>query len=208
MEYGSAFGHGAYLGPDFTADYLRRSSDLVRRAYGGRARTPPRGGRSRTSAPTATTSARRRCALRAPQALAFRALVPYYSRFFSDPTTEHGLRPNAITDRDAAASADRVLRLDGVGGVDQPPRPRLLLHQQLAVRAARRQRSRRPNVIVWSVLSLIALLGGIGLLFGAFGRWGRRLGWHGREQATLSFRAPGDVALTPGATRDARGSSS
>ena len=35
MEYGSAFGHGAYLGPDFTADYLRRSSDLVRRSYGG-----------------------------------------------------------------------------------------------------------------------------------------------------------------------------
>ena len=35
MEYGSAFGHGAYLGPDFTADYLRRSSDLVTRAYGG-----------------------------------------------------------------------------------------------------------------------------------------------------------------------------
>ena len=53
------------------------------------------------------------------------------------------------------------------------------------------------NVIVWSVLSLIALLGGIGLLFGAFGRWGRNLGWHGREQATLTFRSPGDVALTP-----------
>ena len=24
MEYGSVFGHGAYLGPDYTADYLRR----------------------------------------------------------------------------------------------------------------------------------------------------------------------------------------
>src|SRR5215204_4678017 len=35
MEYGSVFGHGAYLGPDFTADYLRRSSDFVRRSYGG-----------------------------------------------------------------------------------------------------------------------------------------------------------------------------
>src|SRR6188472_1697811 len=34
MEYGSAFGHGAYLGPDFTADYLRRSSENVRRALG------------------------------------------------------------------------------------------------------------------------------------------------------------------------------
>ena len=32
MEYGSAFGHGAYLGPDFTADYLRRSVELRRRA--------------------------------------------------------------------------------------------------------------------------------------------------------------------------------
>jgi nitric oxide reductase subunit B len=52
------------------------------------------------------------------------------------------------------------------------------------------------NVLVWSVLSLIALLGGIGLLFAAFGRW-NFLGWRGREQASLSFRAPGDVALTP-----------
>ena len=40
------------------------------------------------------------------------------------------------------------------------------------------------------------LLGGIGLLFAAFGRW-NFLGWRGREQATLSFRTPGDVALTP-----------
>ena len=35
MEYGSVFGHGAYLGPDYTADYLRRSADSVRRSYGG-----------------------------------------------------------------------------------------------------------------------------------------------------------------------------
>ena len=27
MEYGSAFGHGAYLGPDYTADYLRRAAN-------------------------------------------------------------------------------------------------------------------------------------------------------------------------------------
>ena len=47
------------------------------------------------------------------------------------------------------------------------------------------------------MLSLAALLGGIGLLFAAFGRW-NFLGWHGREQQTLSFRPPGEVALTPG----------
>src|ERR1035437_4073137 len=28
MEYGSIFGHGAYLGPDFTADYLHRAAEM------------------------------------------------------------------------------------------------------------------------------------------------------------------------------------
>src|SRR5215204_1274108 len=35
MQYGSIFGHGAYLGPDFTADYLHRSALFVRDRYGG-----------------------------------------------------------------------------------------------------------------------------------------------------------------------------
>src|SRR5687767_12115920 len=29
MQYGSIFGHGAYLGPDFTADYLHRAAVSV-----------------------------------------------------------------------------------------------------------------------------------------------------------------------------------
>jgi nitric oxide reductase subunit B len=39
------------------------------------------------------------------------------------------------------------------------------------------------DTVLWSVLSLIALLGGIGLLLAAFGRW-NYLGWHGRERAS------------------------
>jgi nitric oxide reductase subunit B len=196
MEYGSAFGHGAYLGPDYTADYLRRSADVVTRAFGG---------------PSSDAAARRTIAdmranrydertrtlrLSAPQAQAFRALVPYYSRFFSNPTTANGLRPNAITNRADlrrltaffawtawAASTNRPGH-DYSYTNNWPPEPRV-------------DNAPTANVLVWSVLSLIALLGGIGVLFGVFGRWGRRLGWHGREQATLTFRTPGDVALTP-----------
>ena len=29
MEYGSVLGHGAYLGPDYTAEYLRMATDDV-----------------------------------------------------------------------------------------------------------------------------------------------------------------------------------
>ena len=35
MEYGSIYGHGAYLGPDFTADYLHREAWAMRESYGG-----------------------------------------------------------------------------------------------------------------------------------------------------------------------------
>ncbi len=40
MEYGSIFGHGAYLGPDFTADYLRRWAVLVRTTTAALAQNP------------------------------------------------------------------------------------------------------------------------------------------------------------------------
>jgi nitric oxide reductase subunit B len=35
MEYGSIFGHGAWLGPDFTTDYLHRGAEISIDYYGG-----------------------------------------------------------------------------------------------------------------------------------------------------------------------------
>src|SRR5579875_677031 len=42
MEYGSIYGHGAYLGPDFTADYLHRQALAMRKFYGGGAEAEQR----------------------------------------------------------------------------------------------------------------------------------------------------------------------
>ncbi len=44
-----------------------------------------------------------------------------------------------------AAPADGVLRVDGVGRVDEPARAQLLVHEQLAARAARRQQAHRQR---------------------------------------------------------------
>ena len=41
------------------------------------------------------------------------------------------------------------------------------------------------------------LLGGIGVMFAVYGRWSQKIGWHGVETSTLSFRQPGEVVLTP-----------
>src|SRR5262249_26244648 len=37
MQFGSVYGHGAYLGPDFTADYLHRQALKMQELYGGAA---------------------------------------------------------------------------------------------------------------------------------------------------------------------------
>src|SRR5215212_6495198 len=98
MEYGSIFGHGAYLGPNYTADYLRRSALSVRDSYGGEgsdraaARTVDDFKQNRYDPETGTLE------LTASQAVAFEELAEYYGEFFGEPSTQFGLRPQAITD--------------------------------------------------------------------------------------------------------------
>src|SRR5450755_184786 len=99
MEYGSIFGHGAYLGPDYTADYLRRSATSVYEAHGGQKSASAN---SETMAEFKTNRYDARSdtlTFTQAQAAAFVELKNYYHSVFSDPSTRSGLRPGAITDR-------------------------------------------------------------------------------------------------------------
>ncbi len=195
MEYGSIFGHGAYLGPDFTADYLHRAALIVREHYGGaasdraRAETVRDFKTNRYDAKTGTLE------YTTAEATAFRQLVTHYRDFFSQPTTRFGLRPTAITNPQQiydltaffswSAWASAALRPGFEYSYTNNWPPESLVHNHLTA-----------DAVLWSVLSLIALLGGIGVLFAAFGRWDF-LGWHGRERTTVSFRPPDSINLTP-----------
>ena len=195
MEYGSIFGHGAYLGPDFTADYLHRAALVAIDHYGG---SSSEAAGPQTIADFKTNrydSATGTLLYTAAQTEAFEKLDAYYADFLGTPTTRYGLRPSAITDPQQirqltaffswSAWAASTLRpnLDYSYTNNWPPEPLVANHAT-------------ADAIVWSVLSLVALLGGIGLLLAAFGRW-NFLGWHGREDQQVSFRPPDDVALTP-----------
>jgi len=195
MEYGSIFGHGAYLGPDFTADYLHRAAISSIDFYGG---TNSDTARSRTIEDFKTNrydSATGTLVYTDAQAHAFNKCRAYYASFFGEPTTKFGLRPSAIQDPEDirkltaffswsawAASTARTGHSYSYTN-NWPPEPLVDNHAT-------------ADSIVWSVLSLIALLGGIGLLLAVFGRW-NLLGWHGRERQRISFRAPDEVLLTP-----------
>src|SRR5579884_1302533 len=97
MEYGSIFGHGAYLGPDFTADYLHRAAMIVRSIYAN-------SGSDRAQAQTIEDFRSNRydpasgvLVYTTAQSTAFDRLQSYYQDYFGTPTTEHGLRPQAIS---------------------------------------------------------------------------------------------------------------
>src|ERR1035438_5332556 len=98
MEYGSIFGHGAYLGPDFTADYLHRAAEMAIDYHGGSASDSAR---QQTIADFKTNrydSVTGILAYSAAQTDAFPKLEKYYADFFGKHTTKYGLRPGAITD--------------------------------------------------------------------------------------------------------------
>lgn len=195
MEYGSIFGHGAYLGPDYTADYLHRAALISIDDKGGAGsdraleETIQEFKANRYDAESGTLS------YTAAQADAYEKLVQYYGEFFSTPSTKYGLRPEAITDPaqirqltaffswSAWAAAAQRPNLSYTYTNNWPPEP--LVNNRASA-----------ETLVWSVLSLIALLGGIGILLAAFGRW-NYLGWHGKQEQRVSFRRPDEVALTP-----------
>jgi nitric oxide reductase subunit B len=195
MEFGSIFGHGAYLGPDFTADYLHRAARMAIDFYNGLGSDQARAATIADFKTNRYDRATDTLTFTAAQTNGFEGLQTYYHNFFAEPTTKNGLRPKAITDASDTgnltaffawsawcASALRPgLKYSYTN--NWPPEPLVDNHPT-------------AEAVVWSVLSLITLLGGIGLLLAAFGRW-NFLGWHGRERDKVSFRRPGDVALTP-----------
>ncbi|WP_064076884.1 nitric-oxide reductase large subunit [Prescottella equi] len=196
MQYGSIVGHGGYLGPDYTADYLRRSASTVREDLMREGVPDPNAAmleEFRTNRYDENTGV---LVLTDRQVKAFGEVQKHYATFFGPDADRNGLLPDAITDPGEirqltsffawtawAAAAERP-------GVDYsytnnwPPEP-LVDNKPTA------------DTVVWSVLSLIALLGGTGALFAVYGRWSQKIGWRSIDAPTISFRQPGEVRITP-----------
>ncbi len=196
QQYGSVMGHGGYLGPDYTADYLRRASTFSLEALTNSGVQDPRGQlieEMRTNRYDPETGILVYTAL---QVEAFDLLKQHYADYFGSPTTQYGLIPNAITDPQDiheltsffawtawAAAADRPGHNYSYTN-NWPPEP-LVSNAPTA------------DILVWSGLSLCALLVGTGILFAAYGRWSRNIGWQSNETPALSFSQPGEVEITP-----------
>jgi nitric oxide reductase subunit B len=196
MEFGSIYGHGAYLGPDFTTDYLHRAALIELDMLGGarseraRALTANDFKQNRYDPVTRTLS------YSEAQARAFDSLRVYYRQLFSDPTTRNGLRAGAVTDTNDLMQLTAYFSWTAWTAAALRPGHNYTYTNNWPPESLVDNRP-SADAFIWSVISLITLLGGIGLMMTAFGRW-QFLGWHGRDQQGVSFVEPGTVSLTPG----------
>jgi nitric oxide reductase subunit B len=201
MQFGTIFGHGAYLGPDFTAQYLHLSAQEMLAFYRGQGMSESEAAaRARKELKENRYDAGTGDLMFSPgQAHAFYRMVDYYHGWFGSPEEQKGLRRPQLRDPEAvrkltayfswAAWTTAALRPGKAYSYTNnwPPEP--LAGNVLTGEA-----------LIWSVLSLIALLGGAGLLLFAAGRY-QWLGWEpsseGATREERTFRDPGRVRLTP-----------
>ena len=205
MEHGTLWGHGAYLGPDYSATYLHREAEIAREVLAqSRFQQPAAGLRPEDLAVLAVGvkgilkqnryhAATQRLTYTAAEAESFARQVKEWTEYFAKgaPGQPAGyiqqadeLRP--LTAYFAwAAWATRANRpgRDYSFTSNWPYEP-------LA--------GNTPGAYtyLWSALSLIFLLSGLGLVLFLFGKF-NYLGWRGDERPPLNAAATAPLVLTP-----------
>lgn len=202
MQYGSIMGHGAYLGPDYTAEYLRLSTEHASKLndenglpdFVSKDATPEQAivEEFRTNRYDEESGVLK---WTENQEAAFEEIQKHYAQFFGPDSSENGLPSDFITEEKdihdltaffawtAWASAAERPGMDYSYTNNWPAEPRV-------------ENGPTADIVVWSVLSLIALIGGTGLIFAIYGRWSKQIGWHSEEAPSLDFKQPGEVGLT------------
>lgn len=201
MQYGTLFGHGAYLGPDFTAQYLHFEGEEMLSFYRGQGLSEGDAAQRvrRELKNNAYNPATGILAYTPGQGRAFERMIVFYRDWFGPPDTQKGLRRPFLQD------PNEIRRITAyfswAAWVSAAMRPGAAYsYTNNWPGDALAGNSPTPDAMIWSMLSLIGLLGGTGLVMFAFGRY-EWLGWHSREyeaeRLQMRFRPPEEVRLTP-----------
>ena len=185
MEHGTLWGHGAYLGPDYSAEYLHRLAEICNDSHAQQALKQNR------YDPATDALAFTSC-----EAASFEAQQREWSEYFRGETPAPGLPRSYI--KDPAELKDLTAYFAWAAWATVANRPgkdysytNNWPYEPLV--------GNRPSssTYLWSAMSLITLLGGIGAILFFFGKFDY-LGWRGDGTPThFHDRALSGWKLTP-----------
>lgn len=204
MENGTLWGHGAYLGPDFSAEYLHR---IVRHADDAIARRQfdrPFGSLSRAQSAEVSAvvqqlfkknrydAAKDELTFTSYEADSFIRQVPEWADYFSTSQRSAGLPPKYIRSRSEIRRLTAFFAWAAwASAANRPGRDYSYTNNFPYDPEAGNTPTR--DAILWSVLSLIALLAGTACVLFAFGKFDY-LGWNaGTVEAAEPRMTPGAV---------------
>ncbi|EGR95614.1 nitric-oxide reductase large subunit [Cutibacterium namnetense] len=195
MEYGSIVGHGGYLGPDFTADYLRRAATFTLDTRIKAGESQPHQANIKDWRTNRYDSRTGVLVLSSQQTAAYRHLVSHYTTYFGSNSHNLGLLAHDVKDPAQARQLTDFFAWTAWGSAaDRPGHSYSYTSNWPADPTVANHPT--ADMVVWSGLSLIVLIGGTGVMFAIYGRWSKNIGWHESETPSLSFIRPSQVGLT------------
>jgi nitric oxide reductase subunit B len=204
MDNGTLWGHGAYLGPDFSATYLHNLVlDIqagLRQEAGGSSETAEaldaRSGRLLSeNRYNPTTHALQ---FTTYEAASYQRQQGWWKNFFLTPEGSRGLAAGAVSDSTELSQLTAFFAWAAWASAAHVPGT---THSYTNNFPYDPQADNGPSsaAILWSALSLVALLAGTAAVLFAFGRFDY-LGWHGEKPGAITMKLPQEVSLTQRST--------
>jgi nitric oxide reductase subunit B len=187
MDNGSIWGHGAYIGPDYSAQALHRMGEdtteaIARQQFGQSLASLPHVQQvavraeaivelktNRYDASTATLH------LTAPETAAYRQQISYWTEYFRDSSRNGGLKADLITDPTELRQFSAFVTWAAWVSVAARPGEDYSYTNNFPYDPSVGNQP-TPGAVLWSALSLVVLLAGIAAVLLAFGRFDY-LGW-------------------------------
>lgn len=184
MENGTIWGHGAYLGPDFSAAYLHQlaldtpdPATLLENRY------------------EAQTGLLR---FTAPEVASYRRQIGQWGKYFDGSPASHGLAAKTVGDPKELHDLVAFFAWTAWGSTARMPGKDYSYTQNFPYEPLLGN-GPSGGAVVWSALSLITLLAGTGVVLLAFGRFDL-LGWKGRTTSLRPQLLPGPTTASQRAT--------
>ncbi|MCL4487114.1 MAG: nitric-oxide reductase large subunit [Chloroflexi bacterium] len=201
MENGTVWGHGAYLGPDFSALYLHTldqdtDAALAEEQYSAEFGSLNPVQRDAIHDQTEASlkqnrydEASKTLTFTAAETNSYRAQVDKWKAYFSKPTNDAGLSAAYIDDPQELKQLTAFFSWAAWASVANRPDKAYSYTNNFPYDPAVGN-TPTTDALVWSALSLIALLGGTALVLFAFGRFDF-LGWKGKTEHVHPQMLPG-----------------
>lgn len=201
MDNGSIWGHGAYLGPDFSAEALHRMGEDTAEAIARQQYQQPLAALTllqqaavhaetavvlKTNRYDATTET---LPLTVPETAAYRQQIHHWTEYFRNPLRNGGLKPDLITNPTELHQFTAFVTWAAWASVAARPGETYSYTNNFPYDPSVGNLP-TADALLWSALSLLVLLAGIAAVLLAFGKFDY-LGWVSRGQAVRPHLLPG-----------------